>query len=107
MAAWIAKNDGLTNFSMLVSYVLMPQAIRVLMTSPHNPLQGFIAPRDLCTVMGFSEYEDLASQFAVPIVVGGSEPPDFDWLGADLLALWDATKTAHGFDVDAKEDRLD
>ena len=76
MAAWIAKNEGLTNFSMLVSQVLVPPAIRALMASPHNRIQGLIAPGHVCTVMGFSEYEELVRQVAVPIVVGGFEPVD-------------------------------
>src|SRR5262249_30871102 len=76
MAAWMAKNEGLTNFSMLVSHVLVPPAIRALMISPHNRIQGLIAPGHVCTVMGFSEYEDVVRQFAVPIVVGGFEPVD-------------------------------
>jgi hydrogenase expression/formation protein HypD len=76
MAAWQAKRDGLTNFSMLVSHVLVPPAIRALMTSPGNRVQGFIAPGHVCTVMGYQEYEALVRDFAVPVVVGGFEPVD-------------------------------
>lgn len=56
---------------MLVSHVLVPPAIRALMASPQNRIQGLIAPGHVATVMGFSEYEELVRQFAVPIVVGG------------------------------------
>src|SRR5215468_4417003 len=76
MAAWMAKKQGLTNFSMLVSHVLVPPAIRALMTSPENRVQGFIAPGHVCTVMGCEEYEALVRAFQVPIVVGGFEPVD-------------------------------
>jgi hydrogenase expression/formation protein HypD len=76
MAAWQAKRDGLTNFSMLVSHVLVPPAIRALMTSDENRVQAFIAPGHVCTVMGCSEYETLVRDFRVPIVVGGFEPLD-------------------------------
>jgi hydrogenase expression/formation protein HypD len=76
MAAWQAKREGLKNFSMLVSHVLVPPAIRLLLTSPHNRVQGFIAPGHVCTVMGYREYETLAREFHVPIVVGGFEPVD-------------------------------
>ncbi len=76
MAAWQAKRDGLTNFSMLVSHVLVPPAIRALLVSEMNRVQGFIAPGHVCTVMGCSEYESLARDFRVPIVVGGFEPVD-------------------------------
>jgi hydrogenase expression/formation protein HypD len=76
MAAWQAKREGLMNFSMLVSHVLVPPAIRTLLASHQNRVQGFIAPGHVCTVMGFQEYELLVRDFAVPIVVGGFEPVD-------------------------------
>ena len=76
MAAWQAKREGLRNFSMLVSLVLVPPAIRALMTAENNRVQGFIAPGHVCTVMGCSEYSALVRDFAIPIVVGGFEPVD-------------------------------
>ncbi|HVO59602.1 MAG TPA: hydrogenase formation protein HypD [Terriglobales bacterium] len=76
MAAWQAKRQGLANFSMLVSHVLVPPAIRALMVSPQNRVQGFIAPGHVCTVMGYQEYESLVRDFNIPIVVGGFEPVD-------------------------------
>lgn len=76
MAAWQAKREGLTNFSMIVSHVLVPPAIRGLMLAPQNRVQGFIAPGHVCTVMGCTEYEELVRDFHVPIVVGGFEPVD-------------------------------
>jgi hydrogenase expression/formation protein HypD len=56
--------------------VLVPPAIRALAASPGNRVQGFIAPGHVCTVVGCSDYEDLAKEFSVPIVVGGFEPVD-------------------------------
>lgn len=76
MAVWQAKREGLSNFSVLVSHVLVPPAIRALTVSENNRVQGFIAPGHVCTVMGCSEYERLAHDFGVPIVVGGFEPVD-------------------------------
>ena len=76
MAVWQAKREGLENFSMLASHVLVPPAIRALLSSPHNRVQGFIGPGHVCTVMGCREYEQLAREFRVPIVVGGFEPVD-------------------------------
>jgi hydrogenase expression/formation protein HypD len=76
MAVWQAKRQGLTNFSMLASHVLVPPAIRALLGSPRNRVQGFIGPGHVCTVMGYREYEDLIREFHVPIVVGGFEPVD-------------------------------
>jgi hydrogenase expression/formation protein HypD len=76
MAVWEARREGLDNFSMLVSHVLVPPAIRLLLGSPHNLVQGFIAPGHVCTIMGYQQYEALSRDFHVPIVVGGFEPAD-------------------------------
>jgi hydrogenase expression/formation protein HypD len=76
MAAWMAKRQGLQNFSMLVSHVLVPPAIRALLASHENRVQGFIAPGHVCTIMGCGEYDGLVRDFGVPIVVGGFEPID-------------------------------
>ncbi|HUV71254.1 MAG TPA: hydrogenase formation protein HypD [Terracidiphilus sp.] len=76
MAAWDAKRQGLTNFSMLVSHVLVPPAIRSLLSSPHNRIQGFIAPGHVCTIVGYEEYEEISREFRMPMVVGGFEPVD-------------------------------
>jgi hydrogenase expression/formation protein HypD len=63
MAVWQAKREGLKNFSMLVSHVLVPPAMRLILSSPANRVQGFIAPGHVCTVMGYHQYEELASDF--------------------------------------------
>jgi hydrogenase expression/formation protein HypD len=76
MAVLQAQREGLRNFSMLVSHVLVPPAIRMLLESPVNRVQGFIAPGHVCAVMGYWEYEALSKQYRVPIVVGGFEPVD-------------------------------
>jgi hydrogenase expression/formation protein HypD len=76
MAVWQAKRENLRNFSMLVSHVLVPPAIRLLLRSHINRVQAFIAPGHVCTVMGYREYESLSQEFRVPIVVGGFEPLD-------------------------------
>jgi hydrogenase expression/formation protein HypD len=76
MAVWQAKREGLRNFSVLVSHVLVPPAIRLLLDSRSNRVQGFIAPGHVCTVMGYQEYEELAVRYKVPFVVGGFEPLD-------------------------------
>lgn len=76
MTVWQARREGLKNFSLLVSHVRVPPAIRLLLDSPANRVQGFIAPGHVCTVMGYREYETLAAQYHVPFVVGGFEPVD-------------------------------
>ncbi len=76
MAAYQAKREGLTNFSILVSHVLVPPAMRTILDGPTNRIQGFLAAGHVCTVMGFEEYEPIAARYHVPIVVTGFEPLD-------------------------------
>jgi hydrogenase expression/formation protein HypD len=76
MSVHLAKRRGLKNYSLLVSHVLVPPAIRALMTSAECRVNGFIAPGHVCTVMGYEEYECLVRDFRVPIAVGGFEPVD-------------------------------
>ncbi len=76
MAAYQAKREGIGNFFLLASHVLVPPAISLLLNSSDNRVQGFIAPGHVCTVMGYREYEQLVAEFRVPIVVGGFEPVD-------------------------------
>jgi hydrogenase expression/formation protein HypD len=76
MAVFQAKQQGLSNFSMLVSHVLVPPAIEAIMSSPTNRVQGFLAAGHVCSVMGYWQYEPLAEQYNVPIVVTGFEPLD-------------------------------
>ena len=76
MAVHLAKKQGLKNFSMLVSHVLVPPAIDAIMRSPTNRVQAFFAAGHVNSVMGFWQYPPLASQHRVPIVITGFEPLD-------------------------------
>jgi hydrogenase expression/formation protein HypD len=76
MAVYQAKREGLKNFSMLVSHVRVPPAIAAILEAPENRVQGFLAAGHVCAVMGYWEYEPLASRYRVPIVVTGFEPLD-------------------------------
>jgi hydrogenase expression/formation protein HypD len=76
MAVQQAKNQGIDNFSMLVSHVRVPPAIEALLSSPENRVQAFLAAGHVCTVMGTWEYDPLVEKFDVPIVVTGFEPVD-------------------------------
>ena len=76
MAAWQADHDGIENFSLLVSHVLVPPAMEALLSSESCVVQGFLAAGHVCTVMGFEEYLPIAAKYRVPIVVTGFEPVD-------------------------------
>ena len=76
MAVVQAKQLGLTNFSLLVSHVLVPPAIAAIMESPDNRVQAFLAAGHVCSVMGTWEYAPLVERYGVPVVVTGFEPLD-------------------------------
>lgn len=73
MAVLQAERLGLENFSVLVSHVLVPPAIRAVLGSPDNVVQGFLAAGHVCTVMGVDEYRPIVTEHKTPIVVTGFE----------------------------------
>jgi hydrogenase expression/formation protein HypD len=76
MAVYQAKIQGVENFSILCSHVLVPPAIEALMVAPGNRVQAFLAAGHVCTIMGSTEYDPIAAKYRIPIVVTGFEPVD-------------------------------
>ena len=75
-AALYAAQKNLSNFSLLVSHVLVPPAIEAILAAPENMVRGFLAAGHVCSVTGYKEYEPIAARHHVPIVVTGFEPVD-------------------------------
>jgi hydrogenase expression/formation protein HypD len=84
-AVLAAEKLGLRNFSLLVSHVLVPPAITAILDAPGRRVQAFLAAGHVCAVMGWTEYEQIAEKYAVPIVVTGFEP--LDLLEGILMAV--------------------
>jgi hydrogenase expression/formation protein HypD len=76
MAVHQAKIQGIDNFSMLVSHVLVPPAIEAIMSSPTCRVQAILAAGHVCSVMGYWQYYPLVEKYKVPIVITGFEPLD-------------------------------
>jgi hydrogenase expression/formation protein HypD len=76
MAVWQAYREGVKNFSILASHVLVPPAIAAILQSPQNRVQGFLGPGHVCAIMGYREYEAISARFKVPIAITGFEPLD-------------------------------
>ena len=76
MAVWQAEEQGIRNFSVLVSHVLVPPAISGILESAGNRVQGFLGPGHVCAVMGWEEYEPMVAYYHIPIVITGFEPID-------------------------------
>jgi hydrogenase expression/formation protein HypD len=76
MAVFQASRQGVRNFSILVSHVLVPPAMEAILSASGNRVQGFLAAGHVCAIMGYTEYEPVAQKYRVPIVVTGFEPLD-------------------------------
>jgi len=76
MAVYQAARAGLTNFSVLMSHVLVPPAMEAILSSAECRVQGFLAAGHVCAVMGYTEYEPIVARYRVPVVVTGFEPLD-------------------------------
>lgn len=76
MSVYHAKKLGLENYFLLCSHVTVPPVMAALLSSPDNQVQGFLGPGHVCSVMGWRAYEQISSQYRVPIVISGFEPID-------------------------------
>jgi len=107
LAVTQARALGVTNFSMLVSHVLVPPAITAVLQSPGNRVGGFLGPGHVCTVMGYREYEPIARHYGVPIVITGFEPIDLlDGVLRTVRLLEAGEATVDVASYQAKRDRL-
>lgn len=77
-----AQALGVQNFFVFCNHVLTPAAIQNILESPDVrtlgtvPLDGFIGPAHVSTVIGSRPYEYFAEEYRKPVVVAGFEPLD-------------------------------
>ena len=77
-----AAQEQLRNFSVLCCHVLTPAAISQILESPEVrqwgtvPIDGFIGPAHVSTVIGSRPYEFFAEEYRKPVVIAGFEPLD-------------------------------
>jgi hydrogenase expression/formation protein HypD len=72
----LAEQEGLKNFSILVSHVLVPPLLRAILDDSNHGINGLLAAGHVCAVMGYKDYEPIADKYKIPIVVTGFEPLD-------------------------------
>src|SRR5512138_2100674 len=92
MSVMQAQRLGLTNYSVLVSHVRVPPAIKAILSSPDNRVQGFLLAGHVCAVMGYHEYPTLVEEFKIPMVVTGFEPLDIVQGILNVVQLLEAGK---------------
>ncbi|QID16866.1 hydrogenase formation protein HypD [Nitrogeniibacter mangrovi] len=77
-----AQLMGLANFSVICNHVLTPSAIMTILESPEVrelgtvPLDGFVGPAHVSTIIGSRPYAFFAEEYRKPVVIAGFEPLD-------------------------------
>jgi hydrogenase expression/formation protein HypD len=72
----VAREQGLTNFSVLCFHKLVPPALDALVGDPELKVQAFLLPGHVSAIIGVEPYRFLASKHGLPAVVAGFEPVD-------------------------------
>ncbi len=71
-----AEREGIKNYSILVSHVLVPPAMEGILDDEFCNINAFLGAGHVCAIMGMEEYHPLASKYKIPIVITGFEPLD-------------------------------
>jgi len=71
-----AQKEGLTNYSILVSHVLVPPAMEAILDDEFNSIDAFLGAGHVCAIMGFKDYYPLVDKYKLPIIITGFEPLD-------------------------------
>jgi hydrogenase expression/formation protein HypD len=71
-----AHKQGLKNYSILTSHVLVPPAMEAIMSDTECRVDAFLGAGHVCAIMGMSEYYPIVEKYKMPIVITGFEPVD-------------------------------
>ena len=71
-----AQKEGVKNYSILVSHVLVPPAMETILDDEFCNINAFLGAGHVCAIMGFKEYYPLAKKYKIPIIITGFEPLD-------------------------------
>ncbi len=76
------QEENLKNISIVSNHVLTPSAIQHILNSPELkemgivPINAFIGPGHVSTIIGYQPYEYFVEEFEKPVVISGFEPED-------------------------------
>lgn len=71
-----AQKEGVKNYSILVSHVLVPPAMEAILDDEFCNIDAFLGAGHVCAIMGYKEYHPLAEKYKIPIIITGFEPLD-------------------------------
>ena len=92
MLAYLAKERGLANVSLLVSQFMVPPILRAICADPETAPDAFLAAGHVCAVTGSDPYVALARELGRPIAITGFEPADILLGVLDVLRLFEQGK---------------
>ena len=92
MLAFMAKESGLANVSILVSQFLVPPILRAICSDPETAPDAFLAAGHVCAIVGSDPYIPLACELRRPIAITGFEPADVLLGVLDVLRLLESGK---------------
>jgi hydrogenase expression/formation protein HypD len=72
----VAREQGISNFSVLCFHKLVPPALDALVGDPELQVQAFLLPGHVSAIIGVEPYRFLAGRHGLPAVVAGFEPVD-------------------------------
>jgi hydrogenase expression/formation protein HypD len=71
-----AKDEGITNYSVLCAHKTMPAALRVLAAARDMHVDGFLLPGHVSVIIGSRPYEFLSRRYGKRCAIAGFEPTD-------------------------------
>ena len=69
-----ARQEGVTNFSVLTAHKLILPAMRALLSGGEVQVDGFLCPGHVSVILGYGAFEDIARDYRRPCVVAGFDP---------------------------------
>jgi len=71
-----AKQQQLTNFSLLCQHICIIPTLKALLMLPDVKIDAFLGPGHLSMIIGIKPYEFISQNYAKPVVISGFEPVD-------------------------------
>ncbi|WP_392561032.1 hydrogenase formation protein HypD [Orbus sturtevantii] len=71
-----AKQQQLTNFSLLCQHISIIPTLKALLTLPNIKIDAFLGPGHLSMIIGVKPYQFISENYAKPVVISGFEPVD-------------------------------
>ncbi len=71
-----AHREGIRNYSILTSHVLVPPAMDAIMSDSECRVDAFLGAGHVCAIMGMQEYYPIVEKYKIPVVITGFEPVD-------------------------------